>query len=96
MCEQSHAPAALPLENNPGTQWIRGSVGSKAGLDVLERIKLYLWGSAVAGGGGSGVWSLRTAESKGRQNKYFKWKKKSNFLRLTNLKLVSQINENAI
>ena len=32
-----HAPAALPSGKKAGTHWIRGWVGPKAGLDVLEK-----------------------------------------------------------
>jgi hypothetical protein len=35
---QPHAPAALyPRGKNPGTQWIRGWVGPRAGLDAEAR-----------------------------------------------------------
>jgi hypothetical protein len=34
---QLHAPAALRPRNNPGKNWIWGWVGSRAGLDVLEK-----------------------------------------------------------
>jgi hypothetical protein len=34
---QFHALAAFSLGKNRKTHWIRGSVGSRAGLDVLEK-----------------------------------------------------------
>jgi hypothetical protein len=35
---QLHTPAALPLEKlPPGTYWIGGWVGPRAGLDAVER-----------------------------------------------------------
>jgi hypothetical protein len=37
---QLHAPAALPPgETAPGTQWIGGWVGPRAGLDDVEKRK---------------------------------------------------------
>jgi hypothetical protein len=40
---QSHAPAALLPANNPSSSWNRGSVGPRAGLDVLEKRKSPTW-----------------------------------------------------
>jgi hypothetical protein len=38
---QRHAPAALyPLGKNPGTHWIGGWMGPRAGLDAGARIKI--------------------------------------------------------
>jgi hypothetical protein len=39
MSGRLHAPADLPQENDRGTLWIAEWVGSKACLDVLEKIK---------------------------------------------------------
>jgi hypothetical protein len=37
---QLHAPAALTRKRAPGTHWIGGSVGPRAGLDVMEKRKI--------------------------------------------------------
>jgi hypothetical protein len=42
MCNVSgrrHTPAALSSGNNPGTHWLGGWVGPRAGLDLLEKKK---------------------------------------------------------
>ena len=36
---QHHAPAALTPEENPGTYWVGGWMGIRAGLDVCEKRK---------------------------------------------------------
>jgi hypothetical protein len=40
MSGQFHHPTALPWERAPGTHWIGGWVGPRAGLDVVEKKKL--------------------------------------------------------
>jgi hypothetical protein len=43
MCGQLHIPAALPPgKKTPGTHWIRGWVGPRAGLDDVKR-KIFLY-----------------------------------------------------
>jgi hypothetical protein len=38
---QLHAPLALnPRKENPGTKWKGGRMGSRAGLDAVEKRKL--------------------------------------------------------
>jgi hypothetical protein len=37
---QLHAPAALPSGKNPGTHWIGGWVGPRAGLDAVVKRKI--------------------------------------------------------
>jgi hypothetical protein len=39
-----HAPAVLPLEENPGTRWIVDSVGPRFGEDDLEKRKMSSFG----------------------------------------------------
>jgi hypothetical protein len=54
--------------------------------------------SAIQGFSGAGVGALRpprAAVCKGQQNKYFKWKKKIDFLGSTNFKLMSQMKGNS-
>ena len=36
---QRHAPAGLPPQERPGTHWIGGWVGLRAGLDVCEKFR---------------------------------------------------------
>jgi hypothetical protein len=36
---QLHAPAALHLGNSPGTHWVGGWVGLRAGLEAAEKRK---------------------------------------------------------
>jgi hypothetical protein len=41
VCGQLHAPAAVPSTKKAlGTRWIGGWVGSRAGLDAAEEIKV--------------------------------------------------------
>jgi hypothetical protein len=39
---QLHAPAALLREKAPDTHWIGGSVGPRAGMDVMEERKVLI------------------------------------------------------
>jgi len=36
---QLHAPATIPTERAPGTHWIGGRVGLRAGLDAVVKRK---------------------------------------------------------
>jgi hypothetical protein len=39
MCGQIHGPATLPPRKDPGTHWIGGWLGPRAGLDGVENRK---------------------------------------------------------
>jgi hypothetical protein len=46
MSSQLSSPTALPPRKEPRTQWMRGCVGTRAGLDVVaKKISLPLWES---------------------------------------------------
>jgi hypothetical protein len=46
---QLHAPAAIPSVKAPGTRWIGGWVGSRAGLDAMETRISFPWRTSNPG-----------------------------------------------